>query len=78
MALWSLNVDGEADKLVQAIAKARHERDPDMFDDRGHAPNLVADAFALGLEELARKEGIDPAPFVALANRARRAVLNSG
>ncbi len=68
----TLDLDPSAQQLLDAIGRARDERDPDMFGATGHSPNIITEAVALGLDALARREGLDSEAMVGRTRAAAR------
>ena len=54
--MYFFDLDPKAEQVLNAI---RNERDPDMYDAKGHVPNVLVEAVVLGLGTLARREDID-------------------
>lgn len=52
---WSVLLRGEDLQLLEELARARNTASPDAFGPMEHRPNIIADAVALGLRELARR-----------------------
>lgn len=66
--------DAGADQLLQQIAEARNAREPDAFEAYGHRPNVLRDAFCVGLARLAELEGLEVPPAVGEFATAARGI----
>jgi hypothetical protein len=55
---YIVHLSPEAERLAEAVAHARERDEPSAFGALGHLPDVLRDALALGLVQIARRHGL--------------------